>query len=231
MATTSEVRKWWAGYECVPSKYSVVVFPGVGRTWALYVATPAVPIFEALAHIMADEGYLFRETAGGTYNCRPPSLHAFALAVDINPSKNPYQCPLVTDMPASFVSRVKGIKASGKQALIWGGDWPCSNPPDPMHLQVNVKPEDCKDITYDGDDMEKVSVQDWAVSAYEWAISTKPTQVYKADSVTEIRETVDDQREMVFLWRAATNFEGASGVPREEYEAHRHGEGTTGPPK
>jgi hypothetical protein len=86
-----------------------------------------------------------------------------------------------------------------------------------------------------GDTMEKVPVQTWAISAYEWATTTKPTAVYnltdKVPDIAAIRETADDQREMVFLWRAATNFEGASGVPREEYEAHRHGEGTTGPPK
>jgi hypothetical protein len=232
MATTSQVRAWWSGYECTPSKYSVVTFPGLGRTWALLVATPAVPVFDALSQVMVAEGYLFLESAGGTYNCRPPSLHAYALAIDINPSKNPYQCPLVTDMPVAFVDRVKSIKANGKQALTWGGDWPCSNPPDPMHFQINVAPADCKNVTWDqGDDMLKEPVLSWAIEAYTWAISTKPTQVYKADTVAEIRETADDQREMVFLWRAATNFEATSGVPREEYAAHRHGEGTTGPPK
>lgn len=99
---------------------------------------------------MDEERYLFLEAAGGTYNCRPPSLHASALAIDLNPSKNPYRCPVKTNMPAEFIRRIKSIRANGKQAFMWGGDWPCSNPPDPMHFQVNVAPSDVKNVTYDG---------------------------------------------------------------------------------
>lgn len=103
---------------------------------------------------MQEESYLFLESAGGTYNCRPPSLHASALAIDLNPKKNPYRCPVKTNMPAEFIRRVKSIRANGKQAIMWGGDWPCSNPPDPMHFQVNVAPADVKNITYDGQKKE-----------------------------------------------------------------------------
>jgi hypothetical protein len=147
---SAQVREWWAGYECATSRYTRVSFPGLNRTWSLLVADKSKPIWEAVAIIMAEEQYLFLESAGGTYNCRPPSLHAYALALDLNPSKNPYQCPLKTNMPHEFVRRMKSIRANEKPALVWGGDWPCSNPPDPMHYQLAVKPEDCHSVTYDG---------------------------------------------------------------------------------
>lgn len=150
MTSSSQVREWWTGYECVTSRYTRVDFPGLNRTWSLLVADRSKPIWEVVATIMTEEQYLFLESAGGTYNCRPPSLHAYALALDLNPSKNPYACPLKTNMPAEFVRRMKSIRANGKPALVWGGDWPCSNPPDPMHFQLAVKPDDCKGVTYDG---------------------------------------------------------------------------------
>ena len=127
----------------------LVTFPGDGRDWDLPVADKSAPIWQAVAQIMASEPYLFREQAGGTYNCRPPSLHAYGLALDLNPSVNPFRCPMTTDMPASFVARMEGIRANGKQALQWGGRWPCENPPDPMHFQINLYPSDCVNITWD----------------------------------------------------------------------------------
>jgi hypothetical protein len=134
-----------------------VSFPGPNGPdqWSLLVADKSAPIWAAASQIMASEPYLFRESAGGTYNCRPPSLHAYGLAIDLNPSKNPYDCPIVTDMPDSFIARMEGIRANGKQALQWGGRWACENPPDPMHYQINVAPSDCKNVTWDqnGDDM------------------------------------------------------------------------------
>lgn len=123
-----------------------VDFPGVGRVWSLLVADKSAPIWVAVAQVMTEEGYLFRESAGGTYNCRPPSLHAYALALDLNPSKNPFRFPMTTDMPPVFIARMEGITANGKQALMWGGRFPDDNPPDPMHYQVNVAPADCKNI-------------------------------------------------------------------------------------
>jgi hypothetical protein len=150
MASSSQVRSWWADYECDPALYTKVIFPGEGRTWSLSVARESAPIWSAVSQIMSSEPYLFRETAGGTYNCRPPSLHAYALALDLNPSKNPMKPPpLVYDYPESFITRMEGITANGHQALTWGGRWPASNPPDTMHWQVNVPPWDCDYIEWD----------------------------------------------------------------------------------
>ena len=130
---------------------------------------------------MATTPYYFNEGAGGTYNCRPiggtktMSIHAYALALDLNPSKNPHKSPLTTDMPSAFISRMEGIKASGVQALMWGGRW---DRPDAMHWQINVAPEECETVTWDkGDDMAKGpngepnwdKVSDWAKQAWSEA--------------------------------------------------------------
>lgn len=68
-------------------------------------------------------GYVCREVAGkqGYW-----SAHAFGLALDINPSTNPYNATLKTDMPSWFVQILK------TDGWGWGGDW--SNVKDPMHF-------------------------------------------------------------------------------------------------
>jgi hypothetical protein len=149
MASSSQVRAWWADYECNPNLYTKVSFPGEGRSWNLSVARESAPIWSAVSQIMTSEPYLFRESAGGTYNCRPPSLHAYALALDLNPSQNPMRNPPTYDYPDTFIIRMEGIRANGHQALTWGGRWPASNPPDTMHWQVNVPPWDCDYIEWD----------------------------------------------------------------------------------
>lgn len=154
MATTSQIRAWWAAYRCTPSKMVRVTFPGDGKNWDLLVADKSKPIWEAVAQIMRSEPYLFLESAGGTYNCRPPSLHSYGLAIDINPSENPFKNPPTHNYPPTFIERMEGIKANGKQAIMWGGRFPADNPPDTMHWQINVAPADCKNVTWDqGDDM------------------------------------------------------------------------------
>ncbi len=152
MATSSQIRSWWASYECAPGRFTKVTFPGSGRSWALSVAAESAPVWEAVAYIMSTEPYLFRETAGGTYNCRPPSMHAWALALDLNPKANPMKNPLTYDYPETFIKRMEGITANGKQAIQWGGRWPKTNPPDAMHWQINVAPWDCYDIRFDRGD-------------------------------------------------------------------------------
>lgn len=153
MASSDQVREWWAGYQHDHDRYVRVDFPGVGRVWSLEVADRSRPVWEAVAQIMATEPYLFRESAGGTYSRREPgsqSLHTYALALDLNPSKNPMQPPpLVYDYPETFIERVEGIRANGLPAIKWGGRFPASNPPDTMHWQINVAPEDCKGVTWD----------------------------------------------------------------------------------
>jgi hypothetical protein len=54
------------------------------------------------------------------------SLHAYGLAVDINPETNPMRSPLTTDMPVEL------ILAFEEQGFTWGARFPT---PDPMHFQ------------------------------------------------------------------------------------------------
>ena len=159
MATSSQVRKWWAGYYRRTDRMVRVAFPGVdGKIWRLLVADKSAPVWQAVTQIMTSEPYLFRESAGGTYHPREDgstSLHPYGLAIDLNPSKNPHKNPLTTDMPASFIERMEGIKANGKKAITWGGRWTTApSKPDAMHYQINVAPEDCDVITWDRGDQE-----------------------------------------------------------------------------
>lgn len=85
------------------------------------------------------ENYFYPVTSVGGYNCREVknkpgywSMHAFGLAIDINPSTNPYnQTTLKTDMPASFVALFTSAGWG------WGGNW--SSPKDPMHFSSTNK--------------------------------------------------------------------------------------------
>src|SRR5690606_6656530 len=70
MATSTQLREWWKNYRCSPDKMVRVAFPGPDRMWNLLVAAEAAQAFEVFAEVMAATGYLFRESAGGTYNCR-----------------------------------------------------------------------------------------------------------------------------------------------------------------
>jgi hypothetical protein len=63
-------------------------------------------------------------------------MHAFGIAVDINPSSNPScgvtrpcRCynDLVTDMPPRFIQAFKDA------GFVWGGNW--KDHPDPMHCE------------------------------------------------------------------------------------------------
>lgn len=153
MASTQQRRDWWKGYRCDPGDMTRVALPCPNNQIVkVLVADPAIGIFTAISQIMGSEPYLFRESSGGTYNCRNigdsglPSLHSYGIALDLNPSKNPHRYPLKTDMPPTFIKRMEGIKANGKKALQWGGRW---SKPDAMHYEVDVAPADCKNITWD----------------------------------------------------------------------------------
>ena len=155
MASTSQIRSWWAAYECNPARYTRVSFPGSGRSWHLTVASESRTVWEAVSQIMTSEPYLFLEAAGGTYNCRniggtaSKSIHAYALALDINPSVNPHRKPLTHDYPRSFIERMEGITANGLKALQWGGRWAT---PDAMHWQIDVPPGNCHHVEWDRGD-------------------------------------------------------------------------------
>ncbi len=87
---------------------------------SFYAVTPALnDRTPATEH----EGFNCRKVTGGTGY----SIHAYGLAIDVNPKNNPYQAPLRTDMPADFVAIWK------KHGWGWGGNW-LKPKPDPMHF-------------------------------------------------------------------------------------------------
>ena len=160
VTTTSTLRDWWSDYRCDRSEYERVAFPGDGREWNLYIARGAVPAYETFAAVMDKHRYLFRESSGGTYNCRPIgssgqwSLHAYAIAIDLNPSKNPYKSDK-TDMPKAFTDEVLGLRTgNGKRVFTWGMNWEPTSSKDPMHFQIDCSPADIKTgIKWSGDTM------------------------------------------------------------------------------
>lgn len=94
----------------------------------------------------------------GAYNCRTItggtgySLHAFphftsftfwngyrilaiALAVDINPSRNPYGKTLITDMPRGMIDDILAIRTNvGDRVFGWGGYYQTNK--DAMHFEI-----------------------------------------------------------------------------------------------
>lgn len=160
--TSSEIRRAWAAWECETSRYVRHPFPGDGRTWNLWVADAAQPAFARFTDLMEKHGYLFRESAGGTYNCRNvklpsgatsvKSIHAYALAVDLNPSKNPYRKPLTHDYPAEFIADVEALRcANGRPVFQWGGRW---GTPDAMHWQIACTPDEVRTIVSEEEEEE-----------------------------------------------------------------------------
>ena len=109
------------------------------------IASPdaSLPAWEVFTEVMEHHGYLFRESAGGSYNCRnisgsdKKSLHAYAIAVDLNPSVNPFGSPLRHDYPSAFIADIEAIRFDGSKAFQWGGRW---NTPDAMHWQIDLPP-------------------------------------------------------------------------------------------
>jgi hypothetical protein len=110
---------------------------------SLLVHRDYAPIAMAQAAVMLWWRYEFRETAGGSFNCRfvggtrTISNHALAIATDHNPSKNPMRASLITDMPVGMRSDLLKIRTQdGQRALDWGGSWISKK--DAMHWEADV---------------------------------------------------------------------------------------------
>lgn len=144
-------------------QWATVPFLGGGAYAPVYLARvhpAAAPAFAALASCFLHWGYDFRESAGGTISLRnitgakqeridqqvaeqypyATSLHAHGLALDINPSKNPYGSskPDELDLPqwAAMVQAVRSIRTvDGRTVFKWGGDWSID---DDMHFEPSA---------------------------------------------------------------------------------------------
>jgi len=149
--STSAMRKAWAP-ACRGPWGTVVLYGGL----KVQVDSRTVEAFSALSACLAAHGYAAdpNDPGGpGGLNCRAitggtePSLHAYGIAVDINPSRNPYANKLETDMPLGMIADIVNIRTRGGHRVFrWGGDWD-NNPAtahsryDPMHFEIVCTPE------------------------------------------------------------------------------------------
>jgi hypothetical protein len=158
--TTTELRTVWAAYECRPDLMVKVAFPTTlqPKNWPdgllLQVAREAAPAWLWMADTMVRYGVTIDEWASGTYNCRNiagtsvKSSHAFGVALDINPSRNPAGKTFRSDLSPNFIAEVLALRTvTGRRVFRWGGDWdgiPETGHSlfDPMHFEITCAPAD-----------------------------------------------------------------------------------------
>jgi subtilisin family serine protease len=166
--TTAQLREAWAEYLC--AEHQMVTIPLLSNR------TPVNPIaveaFGALAAALTRTGYQARST--WAYNCRDiaqapsgqsprASLHAYGLAVDIDPDWNPHRHnvsgPIIFSSQPSQAERQQEVAAGvagtvftpqqaaaveaictvdGLKVFGWGGRWHSSH--DAMHFEVRLSP-------------------------------------------------------------------------------------------
>ncbi|MGF1668267.1 MAG: M15 family metallopeptidase, partial [Acidimicrobiia bacterium] len=104
----------------------------------------ATDAFKALEAALRSAGY--QPTSSWAYNCRNiagtdnHSLHSFGIAIDIDPTVNPYTTgdPYSGKIKASHVAAALAVKnMRGRSVWSWGGNW---TKRDRMHFQIDVGP-------------------------------------------------------------------------------------------
>jgi hypothetical protein len=166
--TTQWLRNAWSAYECAEDR----MVPLRMFRWTTPVNPLTTRAFAALAEALRLTGYRPTHSVWN-YNCRPivgsggRSLHAYGLAVDVDPPCNPHRrgqpgparfssattqlarCRDVragradTSFTPAQVAAVEAIRTvGGLQVFAWGGRWPRS--PDAMHFQINVSPRELR---------------------------------------------------------------------------------------
>jgi hypothetical protein len=140
--STQQIREWWSP-PCTGALAKVSLFGG-----AVVSVRPAiVPAVRALSAVFEQWQYACTAPDCGAYNCRKitggtrPSLHSYAIAIDINWQDNPYGPVLKTDMPKGMIDDVIAIRTtSGQQVWRWGGTY--SGNKDAMHFEIVCSPAD-----------------------------------------------------------------------------------------
>ena len=108
---------------------TVVTFMGHKVLWHKWAVTPLM----AVQSDIVAAGVRYKFTDVQTYNNRNiagssvKSNHAWALAVDINPAKNPFGTKLITDIPLAVRDIFK------RHGFKWGGDYKSKK--DAMHFE------------------------------------------------------------------------------------------------
>lgn len=165
--STSWLRRAWDGHEC-QEEIGTIPTDVLGNRVGAHPWT--VEALGALETALDSTGY--EASSVGIYNCRDirgspgkRSLHAFGLAVDLDPGCHPHrvgargparfssgstQEQRCRDVRSGFadtaftpeqVEAVESIRTvDGLQVFTWGGRWKRS--PDAMHFQINVSPDE-----------------------------------------------------------------------------------------
>ena len=145
MAGTATLRNWWVDDRCQSARMTGVTVLGHG----IQVNAGAVDAYRALDQALTVSRYAPAASLGG-YNCRPIagkrawSLHAYGIAVDIDPQLNPQVGGLFSWQKTAFthtdIEAVEQIKTvDGVKVWTWGGWWALTH--DYMHFQLNVPPD------------------------------------------------------------------------------------------
>lgn len=148
MAGTVTKRIWFKPWLCQAlGKFPIVNL--LGRN--VPVNPTCIEAFKAMDMALRATGFVVRQSVG-TYNCRPItggigySLHAYGIAVDIDPLYNPYIGTFKFDWAkTSFtkaqIDAVLNIRTNnGAKVFMWGGYW--SSIKDYMHFEIDVAPKD-----------------------------------------------------------------------------------------
>ena len=141
--STGDLRRLWADWLCHKGPGGFANPSFFGKTIG-GVAAPATDAFEALEAALRSAGY--QPSSSWAYNCRNiagtnnHSLHSFGIAIDIDPTANPYTTgdPYSGKIKASHVAAALGVKnRQGRSVWAWGGNW---TKRDRMHFQIDVGP-------------------------------------------------------------------------------------------
>lgn len=143
--STGDLRALWADWLCHKGSGSFANPSFFGKTIG-DVAAPAVDAYKALEMALKSSGY--QPSSSWAYNCRNIagtnnySLHSFGIAIDIDPTANPYSTgdPYSGKIKATHVNAVLAIKNTrGRSVWAWGGNW---TKHDRMHFQIDLGPTD-----------------------------------------------------------------------------------------
>lgn len=140
----STLRQLWDPWRGVDNGGSFVPGTLFGRPIGA-IPEPAVPAYRALECALRSAGYVAR--SGWSFNDRTiagsatPSLHAYGIAVDLDPDLNPYGVgdPYSGAIKRAHVEAVLSIRnRDGAAIWSWGGNW---RKPDRMHFQLDQGPD------------------------------------------------------------------------------------------
>jgi hypothetical protein len=193
--STAALRQAWAEYRCAGNR----MVPLQLLSHRTPVNPVAVDAFRALGTALAAAGYVARST--WVYNCRtiattdtsrPPqaSLHAYGLAVDVDPRWNPHRRnvsgPIRFSPAPTLEGRIADVKAGsagtaftpeqvaavealrtvdGLQVFTWGGRWAGSH--DAMHFQIAVTPAELRRGLAGAPTAEQETCGAWEIEAPE----------------------------------------------------------------